>query len=238
MKLLVLRPAKYAEGDGYGVFGPEGDRLAMVWRGRGASVFVAEVDCAITNHNPERPPPNLQATLDQRWRSAKFKTEIAAETLGGLTHLAVLCHGWRTGLQIGIGVHNVESVAKTIAGAVRGSSVTVVLYACSAGSGKADGDRSVADMLRDAIAVSGKNVRVFAHTESGHATYMPFKRCFEGSAGSLPLTGGYYVVNPKSPVFPRWKMALRKHPTLRFDYFDRSALEIEKALLEVESGKK
>lgn len=241
--ILMIRPQKYKRGDGYGAFGPEGDRLAKHWRARGAHVLVLEIDCAIDDeHDPRLPPPNFQAVMNTRYVRllAAIRTAPAPPDGSAWDTLILPCHGWRTGLQVGIR-NTVQSCTK-LAAVMRPlftSSPVVLLAACSAGTGAAEGDRSVADELRDALSALGmEHCRVFAHTTDGHAFENPFVRVFAGDGTRVPITGGAYLVSPKSkPAWPVWSDAMKSekaHPAgpMRYRFFHMTPAQISIELAE------
>lgn len=211
-RVLLLRPAKYAKGDGYGAFGPDGDRLVEYWRKHGAVTQVREIDVtAPDDHDPATPP----SKGEMKTRFARtlavlrgFSGDMPKDTL------VIAAHGWRTGLQLGITTKNVGQFADALIAAGLTVDADIFLAACSAGDGAPTGDKSVADELRDALAVRGHNwVTVYAHTTAGEAFRNPFVRVFTTGGQKTPITGGTYLVAPKSRAFVPWRKAMgRKTP--------------------------
>ena len=100
-------------------------------------------------------------------------TTLIAASAGSVDRIAIFCHGWPTGIQLGFEVSDLFRRARleAFAGAVARWStadVKIALYACLAGKG---GRESFAAALFRAVRDSGREqVTVFAHTDAGHAT--------------------------------------------------------------------
>lgn len=118
--------------------------------------------------------------------------------------VALFCHGWAHGIQLGIS-SKPEPAAKTIfarfvAALAKYPNPVVILYACSTGDHKSAeqgegapgaGDESFADLLRDALCKAGAtHCRVVAHTTAGHSYYNPDVRIFDGNASESGGKGG------------------------------------------------
>lgn len=140
---------------------------------------------------------------------------------GSLAAVVFFCHGWRAGIQFGLGIEHLTNFALRIKRAVA-PGARVVLYACDAGrdldsddeDDKNDfvgGDGGFADKLRDALADAGCPVTVYAHSTEGHTTWNPNLRVF------LPTErfGGRFVVAKNSGLWKKWASQMR-HTDLRF----------------------
>jgi len=143
----------------------------------------------------------------------------------GINVLAVLCHGYTNGIQIGVrspGAKGFRRSDRRIWGEfvdllTAFQNVAVVLYCCSTGSDPQDddtapgaGDASFGDHLRDALCKAGCTTnRVFTHTTVGHTTTNPYIRFFEGHYSHHGGAGASYLANPGSDAFRALKMALR-----------------------------
>ncbi len=146
--------------------------------------------------------------------------------------LAVFSHGWRTGIQFGFSLANVDELAVELA---RGcTSVRVALYCCSTGSGPGvGGDGGFADMLRDALCRAGAvDCQVDAHDRAGHTTKNPYVVRFMGQGSATGGQGGQWIVAPKSKLWGRWVRALRGDLRFRFPLMDVAAIHAE-----LEAGK-
>jgi hypothetical protein len=150
-----------------GAFEPESNRCAKYWREQGDQVDVVRVD------------------LSQRdsVRVAQMLTAIRASA--PVDRLAFLCHGWKTGLQLGLSIatpserDRLARFATALASAST-SSLRVALYCCSTGASlAANGAGSFADTLRLALVAAGRpDVTVFAHRVAGHTTRNAAVRLF------------------------------------------------------------
>lgn len=157
--------------------------------------------------------PNL-APFGSRLGDLLADVEDAEAPLGVV---AIFCHGWKSGLQCGATLANAGALGAALR--ERGAD-TIILYACSAGrdadarhdddlASGPGGDGGFADQLRDASGVT-----VFAHVTDGHTTRNPHVRAFR--AGER--VGGEWVVDPASPEWRAWRLALRADPSLRFEF--------------------
>lgn len=236
-KILLVRPKRQRSGDGYGEFGPDGDRLAEYWRRRGAQVRIVEVDLHVVElapllHAAEDPSHlvDFRRVMNERMRRTVAAITAAVHSPLHFDTLIIACHGWRTALQIGL--RNTRASCRAfvdvLAAAGMELDVDVFLAACSAGTGSVRGDRSVADELRDALSAAGYvNASVYAHTADGRAFANPYVRVFRGDGTTCPLEGGAYLVSPKHTRFPAWKRAMRSDEgqdgPLRYRFFDMSS---------------
>lgn len=136
--------------------------------------------------------------------------------------IALFCHGWSTGIQLGFDLKNIRDLARAIADTSE-PDVKVLLYCCSTAStpqkllgAGPGGDGGFADELRDNLCRFGaKYCRVMAHTTPGHSTKNPHLRFFEGGGSDIGGQGGQYVVRPGSTLWRRWKDAMA-HSEMRF----------------------
>lgn len=146
------------------------------------------------------------------------------------SHVAIFCHGYTTGLQLGFRRVHAAELAKALA-SVRCERVT--LYACSTGGGPgAGGDGGFADRLRDEMCKVGLvGCRVDAHDRAGHTTRLPYVRRFEGMDSPTGGAGGYYLVAPGSELWRSWVRALRD-TDLRFRFPAMLTADVHRALAE------
>lgn len=155
---------------------------------------------------------------------------------GTLEVLALFCHGWPDGVQIGLNTANVRGLARSLK-AVAATELTVALYCCSTGAdddgSEADertpgpgGDNGFADRLRDELCELGVRATVFAHSTAGHTTKNPFVRVFEPGE----RRGGHWLVEPQGPHWAAWLRALHASDLrLRFPFMTRAQVEAELA---------
>lgn len=152
---------------------------------------------------------------------------------GELDVLAVFCHGWPTGIQLGFSLANVRGLAKELK-TVAAPKLTVALYCCSTGAdddgSDADetkpgpgGDGGFADKLRDELCELGIAATVFAHSLAGHTTRLPYVRVFEPAERA----GGRWVVSPDSPLWPAWRRWLSGDGRFRYPFLSQAELERE-----------
>lgn len=148
--------------------------------------------------------------------------------------LALFCHGWPTGVQLGFTGAGARGLAKSLKG-VSASELTVALYCCSTGAdddgSDADerlpgpgGDGGFADRLRDELCELGVRATVYAHSTAGHCTRNPFVRVFAPDE----RRGGHWLVEPHSKLWPAWVRALRSTDLrLRYPFMSREQIEAE-----------
>lgn len=156
--------------------------------------------------------------------------------------VAVFCHGWQDGIQIGFSRKSVMQFAEAISLATKGNQkVTVPLFCCSTGEDPEDesltaagtGDDSFADKLRDALCEIGLvHCRVMAHTTVAHTTSNPMVLFMDGMGSYSGGAGGYAPVSPKSRLWGPWKRALRdrRNNTLRLRFSWMTVEEIHEEL--------
>lgn len=150
--------------------------------------------------------------------------------------VAFFCHGWSSGIQLGFKTGDTGALADYIQ-AICGHSITnVPLYCCSTGAYKKDkitspgtGDGSFADNLRDALCARGADYcRVTAHTTVAHTTKNPYALFFDGMGTPFGGVGGFAVVAPGSPLWPKWRKALQNTDLrFRFPFMEVSEIHAE-----------
>lgn len=160
-----------------GAFEPESNRCARYWREQGDAVDLVRVD------------------LSQRdgARVAQMTTSLRAAM--PIDRLAIFCHGWRTGIQLGLSISSraeldeLAAFATTLACAST-DALKVALYCCSTGgSDSPTGAGSFADHLRFSLVAAGRrDATVFAHRVAGHTTRNAAVRLFgPGMTGGVDL---------------------------------------------------
>lgn len=187
---LALAPRSNVEGkrDATGAFQPE----AKAW-----AAYVGDAEVILFDN-------------------ARPKARRKSETLGAirgaknLSHLALFCHGWPSGIQTGIALRDLPEFAEAVERASPSIDLRVTLYCCSTGAGGIGGDGGFADELRDALCRRGvTRCVVDAHTTPGHTTTNPHVRRFVGTGTEHGGAGGSWIVSPGSALWPRWRSLLR-----------------------------
>jgi hypothetical protein len=155
--------------------------------------------------------------------------------------VAFFCHGTIDAIQAGFTRRSVDALAQALA--VCGTEdLTVLLYCCSTGddpkgrslAAPGTGDRSFADLLRDALCRAGKTrCRVVAHATAGHTTRNPYVLFFEGMGSPVGGIGGIAPVAPRHPLWRTWRNTLRD-TDLRFRFGLLGVDEIHRELEERE----
>lgn len=151
--------------------------------------------------------------------------------------IAIFCHGWPTGIQIGFrtntgvsyrdsSVSDINALASAIS-RISAPDVKIVLYACSAGAD----DSGFAASLRDQLVQNCPQCRVDAHKTPGHATHNPHVNRFEGSSGSP----GQMIVDPSDHhLWRKWTALLSnafgQHSTLLWKFSQMTIAEIHEYL--------
>jgi hypothetical protein len=220
-KILVLAPLHNtgAKKDATGAFQPEAAAFAK--RHGVPKAQVVWIDNHLT-----------KSAMRKAVLAAIEKTKAAN---GEISALALCCHGWKDGIQFGFSRANVGELAKAIAAV---TDVRVVLYACSTAQGEGGddgaatgGDGGFADRLRDALCQEGAvDCQVDAHTVSGHTTWNPKVRRFQGMGSPCGGAGGFFIVSPtQGTLYTKWKTAL-KNTNLRYDFPFLSVAEIHTSL--------
>lgn len=206
---LIFAPQYNTKGrrDATGAFLPEAAAFAKTL---GGAAIVTNID--------NGPAPAVAA-----YRQVLDKIDSFRRDSGGkeLDMLALFCHGWSRGIQFGFNLSSVEALAGHLE-KVASARLAVVFYSCLAGSGPKDavgGDGGFADRFRDALCRAGlTDCQVDAHTTAGHTTRNPYVRRFEGRGSPVGGVGGYYLVEPGSKLWPKWRAALKSDNSLPGTY--------------------
>lgn len=185
---------------GSGVFRHEARRLAALYDVPDGRVVLFD----------QRLPPA------ERFRSVCNAIGKIVDGLGPddlIDAVVVLCHGWKTGDQIGATIHNLGIMFAAFRGRLS-THVVVSFNSCSNGadtSAGPGGDGSFADAARDTLCRMGLVwCRATGHLAPGHATMYPFVRFFDGDGSIAGGIGGYGIVQKGDPLFPIWRAELRK----------------------------
>lgn len=210
----IFAPMYNSDGkrDATGAFQPEARAFARLVCGAGRGEATVTL---VDNRRPK--PATRRAVLD---------------AVGAVRpdRLVFFCHGWKAGIQFGIGLEHLEELA-----AACSQPPIVTLYACSTAAGATGGDGGFADALRDALCLSGAPwCRVDAHTTAGHTTRNPYVRRFDGLGSPVGGQGGQWIVAPPAAggnavLWKRWVAALRTD--FRFQFPELEISEIHRRLL-------
>lgn len=169
------------EHDFVGAFKPEADRYQKYWQDQGDSVELHRVD------------------LSQKSHAARVTQMVKALREGEpVDRFVCCCHGWPTGMQLGLSSDTPEdrdalAAFATVLSERSTPKLQIALYCCSTGKSEVGcGIGSFADRLRMALVAAGRpDVTVFAHSTAGHTTRNPAVRFF------LPKqTGGVDLAEP------------------------------------------
>lgn len=222
MRHIIFTPdrnSRKADGtmdnDFTGAFEPESKRYAKYWRGLGDEIVIQAID--VSQH--------VNARLN--------KMLSVIENGAPVDRLAFFCHGWKTGIQMGLSVTEltlVPFIRRLVATST--PELKVALYACSTGASDGPagdgGDTGFADVFRDMLCRAGRpNVSVFAHTSAGHTTRNPHVRFFFGAPDGA--YGGDDVVGRKTPQFAKLRAKLNDGSDFRWrvPYMTRDELLAE-----------
>ena len=194
MRHLALTPDRDTPGDNdyTGAFDPEANRYVRYYEGVGDEVIRSKVD--VSKKNGARRAQTL------RWIAAAAPFD----------RLAIFCHGWGDGIQLGFSRGaELESLAAAVAAAST-DRLKVALYACSTarsdGPPGDGGEGGFADSLRDLLASAGRpEVTVFGHTSAGHTTRNPQCRMFVPGCA----VGGVRIAETGSAQYGRLLRRLR-----------------------------
>lgn len=161
------------------------------------------------------------ATFDNtRGDAARFRDVCdLLDGRSGLRAVAFFCHGYRSGLQCGATVRNVEAFSWALRAALA-PGAPVILYACDAArdldNDRADdlakgpaGDGGFASLLSRHL---GADHWVDAHVTTAHTTINPHVRRFRGGGA------GAWIVEPGSPEWAAWRARLKGDRDFRLSF--------------------
>jgi hypothetical protein len=178
----------------------------------GAFIPGAKKLCAFKGWDPEK-IARIDNTLPFHQRGAALCQAIEARARE-IDMVAVFCHGWSTGIQLGIRsplgwkTEADEAVWHRFCAALAAAAydIAIGLYACSTGDGPdgeetpdapGAGDDSFGDLLRDELCCLGAtSCRVVSHTTAGHAYHNPDVVLFDGNGMPYGARGGLVLVAP------------------------------------------
>ena len=235
MNLLLLRPKKYAPGDGYGNFGPEGNRLVKLAKSDfDYNTRIVEIDAQ--KMDATAPIAEKAAVTAQRRKDVIAAIHAANEDMGELGVLVFASHGWSRGMQLGFDVNTANQLAECVYQSCR-EDIKISLNECSTGSGGIGGDGGFADVLRDKLCEAGAvdNV-VDGHTSVGDAFKNPNLRRFTGDGHPHGAAGGAYLIAPTSPLFKYWVKLMRTN--LRYVTWHFEAYALAQFCIDAKAGKK
>lgn len=166
-------------------------------------------------------------------RCAFVRGRIEACEPGALETLALFCHGWKDGLQVGVRIGSVRPFVDSLS-KVAAPQLRIILYCCDTARDADDdrvddtkpgpgGDGGFADKLRDECRIAGVSATVYAHTTAGHTTRNPRVRRFDPDE----MAGGHWVIEPYGPMWGRWRKALRGDLRFRFPFLSELAIAAE-----------
>lgn len=166
---------------------------------------------------PTVDPVRLTITGAEKQKGFEVAARATCQAIerGGYTRIVLLCHGWSTGLQLGIraskqrggdAAHLTRFVRAISACAPR----SVTLFACSAGDAPGsskdahnDGDGSLAEWLSGTC-----HVPILAHWTAGHATRNPDLIFFTPEAAITTVSSGEVVAPRGTPEYRRARALL------------------------------
>lgn len=188
--LIITGNANTDGKDFTGAFDPEAKGYMEYWTKKGDTCTRIFVDVK---------KPYAQRIIDL--------TEKLKATTGAFDAVAIFCHGWSTGIQVGLSIKSASERVEfqrfmdDLARRLRGVSPKIGLYCCSTGKDAREtkepntapgtGDNSFADQFRDRLCQDGfQNCIVFAHSTAGHTATNPDVRYFYGMGSQLGGIGG------------------------------------------------
>jgi hypothetical protein len=160
----------------------------------------------------------------------------AFEHAGSVSVVAMFCHGYERGVQMGYDVEQVGELADLIERAGGGAvpNPRVILYACEAGDSNVGpgGDGGFADALRDELCERRlTGCQVDAHTTTGHSYQNPHVRRFLGMGSPTGGSGGTWVVQPGKKMWAKWRARMADpHDPLWMDFPFMSIAQIHAEL--------
>jgi hypothetical protein len=205
-----------------------------------SAVFLPEAKKFLAHHGaPQRSLHQLELRPKPQAIADVMLEKIAAAR--DLEVLALFCHGFHDGIQLGFRLRTVRKLAEALAKVAR-QDLRVILYACSTARGASDdakeegvgGEGGFADALRDALCAAGiSECQVDAHATAGHAVWNPNVRRFRGEGSPVGGQGGGWIVQPrKQPLWKPWQAALRSG-SFAYDFPLLGIGEIHERLLAV-----
>ena len=127
----------------------------------------------------EHYPRTSFVTVDQHATQTAIRGAVLAPIVRGageLVVVALLCHGWKTGLQLGFTVANAKTLAEALAAGLRPDGV-VALYACDAAR---DHDQDRDDDLLDGPGGEGGFADVVVRAVNHRVDYLFVKAVCSG----------------------------------------------------------
>jgi hypothetical protein len=181
-----------------------------------------------------------QAERQARMQDISLICEGHADKGSKFDSLAVFCHGWSNGIQLGFKVSDdtIDDFCTAIAECCT-PTCRIVLYCCSTAHDRDNDDREAigpgteggfADELYKRLSDRGFNGhRVDAHFTPGHTTRNPYVVRFKGSYISPNYRGGEWLIDPKDDMWRKWRKALQGEMRFRFPFMTRR--EVQRVLL-------
>jgi len=205
-KTLIIHGSvnHFGKHDASGAFIPEAKEFALCSDAPAANILA--LDCVRQKPFRRRLEVEKFAAIHSRGKKADL--------------LAIFCHGWSNGLQIGYGKNSADEFVNVLKTCCR-RDVKIVLYACSTASAtkqvkaKKIGpgtNGGFADVLRDEMLKQGfRGGWIDAHLTAGHTTRNPFvvrfltEPIFEDE---FDVPGGQWLIQPKTKLWKSWRRAL------------------------------
>lgn len=209
------------EQDATGVFQPCGRRACRVLAIDPSSFHIVDLRPDITDKAKRYRARAEQVLAPMRALAAAGKK---------IRFFALLCHGWRDGMQLMPGMCLVEFIA-LLAQIAHEDGITIALWACSTadppdgvlveGPGAANG---CAYRIWRGLDEAGVKATVCAHSTKGHALFNPMCVCFSYLDNPADGIGDFYVRPPRAfgprdagdPLFPEFR-GLMRHTTLCYE---------------------
>lgn len=214
MSSLVLYSSKNSKGkkDATGAFIPEAEAFAEYWNTEKNNI--------------------IGIPLEGMSKKKRRELTIASikESMNGtpLNLVALFGHGWPSGIQFGFGMKEIPELADCLVEHCA-YNARIVLYAClTAENSERDNDHEhvgpatdggFADILRDELAKRGMIGWIDAHKTAGHTTWNPYVvrfDCEDLKDIDMDFAGGYWLVQPRSPHWKKWREALKGDMRFRF----------------------
>lgn len=221
MHHLVITPSANTDKNDYtGAFKPEAAGYIDFWKKKGDTATLIEVN----------------NTLPFAKRYDDLLKKFRATSPARFENLAVFCHGWSSGIQIGLSVKTAperaqfESFMKELSQRMGSPNPKISLYCCSTGKDAREtkepntapgtGDNSFADQFRDALCRNGMtNCTVFAHSTAGHTVQNPDIRYFLGMGSPIGGIGGITPVQRRTPEYKALRKLLDTPERFRMAFF-------------------